>query len=75
MVTSVSEKVILEFKTDMEKRLDCDVLLKKSVREVCNCDILVTTTPSREPVVKSEWISEGTTHNAIGADAPGKEEA
>ncbi len=74
MVTSVSGKSDLEFKTDMEKRLDCDVVLKKSVREVCNCDILVTTTPSREPVVKSEWISEGTHINAIGADAPGKEE-
>lgn len=74
MVTSVSEKSDREFKTDMEKRLDCDVILKKSVREVCDCDILVTTTPSREPVVKSEWISEGTHINAIGADAPGKEE-
>ena len=74
MVTSVSEKSNLEFKADMEKRLDCDVILKKSIREVCNCDILVTTTPSREPVVKSEWISEGTHINAIGADAPGKEE-
>lgn len=74
MVTSVSEKSNLQFKTDMEKRLDCDVILKKSVREVCNCDILVTTTPSREPLVKNEWISEGTHINAIGADAPGKEE-
>ncbi len=38
------------------------------------CDILVTTTPSRKPIVQSEWITPGTHINAIGADAPGKEE-
>ena len=42
--------------------------------KVCDCDLLVTTTPSRKPVVKDEWISEGTHINAIGADAPGKQE-
>ncbi len=40
----------------------------------CRCDILVTTTPSRKPVVKAEWIQEGLHVNAIGADAPGKQE-
>ena len=44
------------------------------LEEVCNCDILITTTPSRKPIVKREWISEGTHINAIGADAPGKQE-
>jgi alanine dehydrogenase len=45
-----------------------------SVEKVCDCDVLVTTTPSRTPIVKSEWIHDGTHINAIGADAPGKEE-
>ncbi len=72
--TSVSEKSDLDFKTEMEKKIECDIILKKSVREVCSCDVIVTTTPSREPVVKNEWIAEGTHINAIGADAPGKEE-
>src|SRR3989338_4411163 len=39
-----------------------------------NSDIVVTTTPSRRPIVKPEWIKNGTHINAIGADAPGKEE-
>ena len=51
--------------------LDCTVA---PIEKVCDCDLLVTTTPSREPVVRSEWIHEGTHINAIGADAPGKEE-
>lgn len=39
-----------------------------------NADIVVTTTPSRRPIVKPQWIKKGTHINAIGADAPGKEE-
>ncbi len=35
---------------------------------------LVTTTPVRSPLVRSEWIQPGTHINAIGADAKGKEE-
>ncbi len=48
--------------------------LAASIEKVCDCDVLVTTTPSTSPIVKSEWIHEGTHINAIGADAPGKEE-
>lgn len=44
------------------------------IEKVCDCDVLVTTTPSTIPVVRSEWVFEGTHINAIGADAPGKEE-
>lgn len=45
-----------------------------SLRQVCDCDLLCTTTPSRTPLIRDEWIHEGTHINAIGADAPGKEE-
>ncbi|MFA4901540.1 MAG: hypothetical protein WC600_02215 [Desulfobaccales bacterium] len=41
---------------------------------VMDRDIVVTTTPSRTPVVKREWVSAGTHINAIGADAAGKQE-
>jgi alanine dehydrogenase len=45
-----------------------------SLEKTCDCDVLVTTTPSRSPIIRSEWIHPGTHINAIGADAPGKEE-
>lgn len=45
-----------------------------TLEQACDCDLLVTTTPARSPIVKSEWIHEGTHINAIGADAPGKQE-
>ncbi len=73
-VTSISEKTTFAFKEEMEKKVECDITAKNSIREVCDCDVLVTTTPSRTPIVMNEWISEGTHINAIGADAPGKEE-
>ena len=38
------------------------------------CDVLITTTPVLSPVVRSEWVRPGTHINAIGADAPGKQE-
>ncbi|WP_202320078.1 alanine dehydrogenase [Archaeoglobus neptunius] len=44
------------------------------VKKACRCDVLVTTTPSRSPVVRAEWVEEGTHINAIGADAAGKQE-
>jgi len=72
--TSTSEKQTLAFKDDMESKIDCEITPEKTIRQVCDCDILVTTTPSRQPIVMNEWISEGTHINAIGADAPGKEE-
>jgi alanine dehydrogenase len=53
------------------KRFDCTSV---SLERACDTDVIVTTTPSRTPIIRSEWVHEGTHINAIGADAPGKEE-
>ena len=53
----------------------CSLRLSDSAREaVMDADVIVTTTPSRRPIVMSEWISEGVHLNCMGADAPGKQE-
>ncbi len=62
------------FKKEMEGVVGVDVVVKESIRAVCDSDILVTTTPVRSPIVKEAWIGEGVHINAIGADAEGKEE-
>lgn len=41
---------------------------------VMGSDIIVTTTPAREPIVQNDWVNKGAHINAIGADASGKEE-
>jgi len=45
-----------------------------SVREAGHCDVLSTVTPVREPIVGPEDLGEHTHVNAMGADAPGKQE-
>jgi alanine dehydrogenase len=45
-----------------------------SAQEAAGCDIVCTLTPSRSPIVKRGWIRPGTHINAVGADAPGKQE-
>lgn len=45
-----------------------------SLEKACDADVVVTTTPARTPIIRSEWVHEGTHINAVGADAPGKEE-
>ena len=45
-----------------------------SIQEAVASDIVCTLTPSRSPIVKKEWIAAGTHINAVGADAPGKQE-
>lgn len=62
------------FKKEMGKETGIDIINEPDAHEVCNCDILVTTTPVRSPIVKAQWVREGTHINAIGADAAGKEE-
>ena len=37
-------------------------------------NLIVCATPSREPLIKSEWVQPGTHITAVGADAPGKQE-
>ncbi len=65
------------FLTEAEKAYghSCKFILEPSVRKtVANADIVVTTTPSRQPLVMDDMISPGMHINCIGADAFGKEE-
>jgi alanine dehydrogenase len=54
--------------------LDCEYSLTTNPQEACSCDILVTATPSCSPLIEDSWVRPGTHINAIGADAPGKQE-
>jgi len=47
---------------------------KCSAEMAVSSNIVCTLTPSRSPVVRREWVKPGTHINAVGADAPGKQE-
>jgi ornithine cyclodeaminase len=51
----------------------CDVIAAASAEEVCaEADVLITTTPSRAPMVRGAWLREGMHVTAVGSDSPGK---
>ncbi|RMF20383.1 MAG: ornithine cyclodeaminase family protein [Deltaproteobacteria bacterium] len=45
-----------------------------SIEQAAGADVVCTTTPSRSPIVPDALVREGTHINAMGADAPGKQE-
>ena len=47
---------------------------KASLEEATASDIVCTLTPAKNPVVEASWVRPGTHINAVGADAPGKQE-
>ena len=59
----------------VDKELGLAVTAVDEAREaVEGMDIVCAAVPSREPIVKSAWVSEGTHINAFGADSKGKQE-
>jgi len=75
---SPSKVSMRQFAKEMEKlgiAKRVSILLCDSCEyAVRDMDVISTCTPARAPVVRAEWIRKGTHINAIGADAPGKEE-
>jgi len=73
-VYDVSMDAGRKFSAEMEK-LDLSVeVCTDAEAAVLGSDIVVTATPSREPIVMDGWVSPGLHINAMGADEPGKVE-
>jgi ornithine cyclodeaminase len=52
-----------------------DVHAAANVEHVCAAsDVLITTTPSRQPLVRAEWLRPGMHITAVGSDSRGKQE-
>lgn len=64
-----------EYATEMSTELGIEVQVAESVEAVvCNSDTVITTTPAKEPVIKSEWVHPGLHITAMGSDAEHKQE-
>ena len=64
----------LRYVHEMAAALNINIRLAETIGEAAEADIVVTTTPSRKPIVRKQHIRTGTHINAIGADAMGKQE-
>ncbi|MGT2846932.1 ornithine cyclodeaminase family protein [Streptococcus massiliensis] len=71
-VAGIQKRLWEEFKIDASKVLFENVTDMAS--SVADSDIIITVTPSREPIIKKEWVKPGTHLSCIGADMAGKEE-
>jgi ornithine cyclodeaminase len=59
----------------MGERFGVSAVAVSTVREaVVDSDLVVTVTPSREPLVRGDWLRPGTHVTAVGADGPDKRE-
>jgi ornithine cyclodeaminase len=60
---------------EMRARVGVGVEAAPTLREaVEGADVVITTTPSREPLVRAEWLSRGAHVTAVGSDMPEKQE-
>jgi len=75
-VWDVSTAAKENYVDEMQQRFDelKFVSVERLRDAVVDADIIVTSTPSRKPLVMNEWITAGVHINCIGADAPGKQE-
>jgi len=74
-IYDIAREKVVNYCQWVKKRYNIATQIADTVSEaVRDSDIVVTTTPSRHPIVRAKDISPGTHINAIGADAPGKQE-
>lgn len=74
-VYSKHREPLQDFLKAFRRRRFLEMIPCKTLRSACQkADILITATPSRKPLVQAAWVRPGTHINAIGADAPGKQE-
>jgi alanine dehydrogenase len=63
------------YANEMNQNLSLPISVSDSVEQaVSNADIVVTTTPSKEKLIESQWIKPGTHVICIGTDMQGKQE-
>ena len=60
---------------EINKMYDLKAYVSKNAQEVTeNSEIVITATPAREPLIKSDWLHPGLQITAIGSDAEHKNE-
>ena len=59
----------------MKNKLNINFHQCLNIEELCEkCEIIITTTPSKEPLIKDDWLKKGMHITAMGSDAEHKNE-
>jgi len=73
-ISGRNQQKLIEFTKKIKQKLTIPVN-SDNIENTCkNSNIIITCTPSTEPLVSHDWIQPGTFIGAIGADSPGKNE-
>ena len=68
-----NKEIALQYKDELEA--DFDIHIAEDPSEVAkHCNVIVTTTPAQEPLLRASDILPGTHITAVGADTPKKQE-
>ena len=63
------------YRKEMKENLRCEIVAASNPEEaVRGSRIVITATPSREPVIFGDWVEPGTHITAMGSDNPDKQE-
>lgn len=77
----LTEKFLKSYEDDLKlyktykEKFDVNFEVVESIEEATKkADIIITATPSNEPIIKKDWVEPGTHFSCIGADLSGKQE-
>jgi ornithine cyclodeaminase len=72
---SIDRPGLEQYCAEMRAGYGIDAVACASAEDVClAADILITATPSHEPMVRAQWLKPGVHVTAVGSDTPGKQE-
>lgn len=75
LVYGIIPEQVESYVEEMQVELEVEVLSTRSAEQVVReSDVVVTTTPSREPFLKVDWLHSGMHITAMGSDGEGKQE-
>ncbi len=72
---SIDRQGLEEYCDEMSRTYGVEAAACDSAEDAClAADILITATPSHEPLVRAAWLKPGVHVTAVGSDTPGKQE-
>ena len=75
LVFGIVEEEVDRYIDEMSAELDLKIVKAKDAETVvCESDVVVTTTPSKEPYLKAEWLHPGLHITCMGSDSEDKQE-
>jgi len=72
-VWGLNEEELRSYRSDMEEK-GFEVETTRNLESLAECRLIVTATPSKEPLLQAGWIQPGTHITAMGSDTAEKQE-